>query len=226
MELKILFEDENLICLEKPSGIAVYSFMKVLLKEFPSLRNVGTAPRYGLIHRLDRETSGILLIAKDSKALKFLQKQFKEKTVLKKYLALVVGKVKKEKGEIETLIGRSKKDRKKQATFLPLSPQAQGKGKRWAKTLFKLKKRFADYSLLELMPETGRRHQIRVHLAFIGHPITGDKIYGFKNQVCPKNLKRLFLHASYLKIKNPKGKFIEIKSNLPENLKEVLKNLK
>lgn len=226
MELKILFEDENLLTLEKPSGITVYGFMKVLLKEHPSLKNVGTAPRHGLIHRLDKETSGIILIAKNNKALKFFQREFKEKRVLKKYLALVAGKVKRERGAIETLIGRSKKDRKKQQAFLPLSPEAKRKGKRWAKTLFRVKKRFQDYSLLEVMPKTGRRHQIRVHLAFMGHPIVGDKLYGFKNQPCPKNLKRLFLHASYLRIKNPKGKFIEIESNLPKELKEVLENLK
>jgi len=226
MKLKILFEDENLMALEKPSGIAVYNFAKILLERFPHLKKVGTAPRYGLIHRLDKETSGAILIAKNNKALKFFQKQFKEKEVFKKYLALVLGKVKKKRGEIETLIGRAKKDRRKQKAFLPLSPEAKRKGKRRAKTLFKIKKGFKDYTLLELIPETGRRHQIRVHLAFISHPIVGDKLYGFKNQACPKNLKRLFLHANCVKIKSLDDKFIKIKSDLPEDLEKVLKNLK
>jgi len=226
MKLKILFEDGNVIAVEKPSRVEVYNLIKIFLERFPNLKSVGVAPRYGLIHRLDKETSGIILIAKNNKALKFFQRQFKEKEVLKKYLALVVGEIKSRKGEIETLIGRSEKDRKKQKAFLPLSPKAKRKGKRWAKTFLKVKKRLKDFTLLEVTPETGRHHQIRAHLAFIHHPVAGDKLYGFKNQPCPENLKRLFLHATYLKLKNPEGKFIEIKSNLTKDLKEVLKSLK
>lgn len=226
MKLKILFEDGNVIAVEKSSGIEIYDLIKNFLERFPNLKTAGVAPRYGLIHRLDKETSGIILIAKNNKALKFFQRQFKEKEVLKKYLTLVIGRVKSKRGEIETLIGRSEKDRKKQKAFLPLSPKAKRKGKRWAKTFFKVKKKFKNYTLLEVIPETGRRHQIRVHLAFMHHPIAGDKIYGFKGQPCPESLKRLFLHATYLKAKNPEGNFIEIKSDLTKDLKEVLKSLK
>jgi len=226
MKLEILFEDGNVIAVEKPSGVEVYNLIKNFLKRFPNLKTAGVAPRYGLIHRLDKETSGIILIAKNNKVLKFFQRQFKEKEVLKKYLALVVGRIESRKGEIETLIGRSEKNRKKQKAFLPLSPKAKRKGKRWAKTFFKVKKKFKDFTLLEVIPETGRRHQIRVHLAFMHHPIAGDKIYGFKGQPCPESLKRLFLHATHLKVKNPEGEFIEMKSDLAKDLKEVLKSLK
>lgn len=226
MELKILFENDNLLAVDKPSGIAVYDFIKDILEKYPLLKNAGSHPRYGLVHRLDKETSGILLIAKNYKSLKFFQNQFRKQEVQKKYLALVVGKVRRDKGEAETLIGRSKKNRKKQVAFLPLSPQAERKGKRWAKTLFEVKKRSDKYTLLEVAPETGRRHQIRVHLAFLGYTVAGDKIYGFKNQPIPEGLKRLFLHATYLKIKDLEGKHIEIKSELPSELKEALKSLK
>ena len=201
--MKVIYEDENLLVIDKPAGINSDDFEK-------------------RIHRLDKDTSGILLVAKSDKALDFFQKQFKNRTVIKKYLALVVGDVKTDKGEIETLIGRSLKDRKKQKVYLLNEPDAKRKGLRKAITEYRVLERFKDYTLIEAEPKTGRKHQIRCHLAALGYPIVGDKIYGFKNQPCPKGLKRQFLHASSIKIKMPDGEIKEFKSQLPEDLKEIL----
>ncbi|PIR72825.1 MAG: hypothetical protein COV26_01860 [Candidatus Nealsonbacteria bacterium CG10_big_fil_rev_8_21_14_0_10_36_23] len=204
-KLKILYEDDNLLVIDKPAGV-----------------NADDIPRR--VHRLDKDTSGILLVAKDNKTLDFLQKQFKGKKVKKKYLALVVGNLKNKEGEVETLLGRSPGDRKKQKVYLPGEPRSQEKRK--AVTEYKVLQRFENYTLIEVVPKTGRKHQIRTHLAYLSHPIAGDKLYGFKNQPTPKGLKRQFLHASYLKIKLPNGEEKEFNSELPEDLNKVLNYLK
>jgi len=204
-KLKTVYEDEDLIVYDKPSGINSDDFEK-------------------RVHRLDKDTSGILLVAKNDKALDFLQKQFKERGVEKKYLALVVGNLKNREGEIETLIGRSPGDRRKQKIYLPLDPSAVGKRK--AITKYRVLQRFENYDLIEAEPKTGRKHQIRAHFSHLGHPIVGDKLYGFKNQPQPKGLKRQFLHASYLKIRLLEGEEKKFQSALPKDLKTVLKNLK
>jgi len=165
------------------------------------------------------------LVAKNNKTLDFLQKQFKERKVIKEYLALVVGNVNTNQGKIETLIGRAPKNRKKQKVYLPYEPKTKGKKLRKAITEYSVLKRFKNYTLIEAIPKTGRRHQIRCHLAYLFHPIAGDKIYGFKNQPRPKGLNRQFLHASYLKIKLSDGKERKFKSDLPENFKKILKKL-
>jgi len=221
MEFKILYEDEDVLVIDKPAGIVADDI-----------------PRR--VHRLDKDTSGVLLIAKNDKALEFLQKQFEDREVEKKYSALVVGNIKNQGGVgdeakassspfaaarvIETLLGRSPKDRRKQKVYLPGEPDSQGK--REAVTKYKVLRRFKDYDLIEVEPQTGRKHQIRTHLAYLGHPVVGDKLYGFKNQLCPKNLKRQFLHANYLKITLPNGSKKEFKSELPNELKLCLQNLK
>ena len=201
MEFKILYEDEDILVIDKPAGIVADDI-----------------PRR--VHRLDKDTSGIFLVAKNDKALEFFQKQFKERKVEKKYLCLVVGNLKNKEGEIKTLLGRSPKDRRKQKVFLPQEPGALGK--REAITNYKVLERFKNYDLIEVEPKTGRKHQIRAHFSYLGHPIAGDKLYGFKNQLCPKGLKRQFLHASYLKIKMPDEKIKEFRLELPEDLKSVI----
>ena len=231
MKFNILYEDENLLVIDKPVGIIVFpeketgekTLIDFLLEKFPELKKVGESPRYGLIHRLDKDTSGILLVAKNDQALEFFQKQFREQKVIKKYLALVVGDLKTEKGKIETLIARSPKNRKKQKVYLPFEPKA--KGKRRAITEYKVLEKYQNYTLIEVEPKTGRKHQIRAHLAYLNHPIAGDKLYGFKKQICPKGLKRQFLHASYLKIKMLDGQKREFQSDLPEDLKKTLTDL-
>ena len=237
-ELKIIYQNENLLVVDKPPTLVVFTeretkektLKDLLLKKFLFLKNVGKQKRYGIVHRLDKETSGIVLVAKNEETFNFLQKEFKEKKVVKKYLALVVGKIREKKGVIETLIGRDLKDRKRQRAFLLFEPEAKKKGKRKAETSYRLLKLLSNkkenFSLLEVIPKTGRKHQIRVHLAFLGHPIVGDKLYSFKNQPCPKELKRQFLHASCLKIRLPDGKEKEFRSRTPRDLKNVLKKLK
>jgi len=212
-KLNIIYEDKDVLVIDKPAGVKADDFEK-------------------RVHRLDKDTSGILLIAKNDESLNFFQKQFKERKIIKKYLALVEGKIKESQGRIETLIGRAPKDRRKQKVYLPFEPKAKGKRKAISefKVLTHLRQGFDRqeryYTLVEVLPKTGRKHQIRCHFAFLGHPIAGDKLYGFKNQLCPKGLSRQFLHASYLEIKLPDSKVKIFCSDLSKDLKEVLKNLK
>ena len=203
--MKTIYEDKNVGVLNKSAGIDV--------ENIP-----------GRVHRLDKDTSGVFLTAKNQETLDFLQKQFRERKVGKKYLALVAGHLKNKEGRIETLLGRSPQDRRKQKIFLPHEPGA--KGKRDAVTDYSVTERFKDYDLAEVRPKTGRKHQIRAHMAYLGHPIAGDKLYGFKNQPLPKGLKRQFLHAASLKIMLPDGKTKEFKSPLPNDLKTCLQKLK
>ena len=199
-----LYEDEDLVAYDKSTGVNC--------DDFP-LR----------IHRLDKDTSGVFLVAKNQKALEFFQKQFKEREVEKRYTALITGHLKNEEGVAKTLIGRSPKDKRKQKVYLLNQPGSEGK--REAITKYKLLQRFENYDLIEAEPKTGRKHQIRAHFAHLNHPIAGDKLYGFKNQPCPEGLKRQFLHATYLKIKMPDGETKEFQSELPEDLKKVLEKL-
>jgi len=229
-KIKVVYQDKNVLVIDKPSEIVVFSdeeketVMTLLLEEFPELKNVGEEPRYGAAHRLDQDTTGLLLIAKNNQSLSFLQKQFKERKVVKKYIALVAGQVKQEKGIIKTLIGRAFKNRTKQKAFSLFESK---KGRREAITNYKVLKYFSKgskkYTLLEVGIKTGRRHQIRVHLAYIGYPIIGDKTYKFRKQ--SDKLGRQFLHASFLKINLPNNKIKEFTSGLPEDLNQYLKNL-
>ena len=202
--MEIIYEDENVKVLDKPAGI-----------------DSETIP--GRAHRLDKDTSGVLIAAKNPKVLDFLQTQFQERKTEKKYTALVVGHLKNEEGIIETLLGRSPNDRRKQKVFLPQEPGAQGK--REAVTEYKVLETFKDYDLVEAKPRTGRKHQIRVHMAYLGHPIAGDKLYGFKNQPVPEGLERQFLHASSLKIQLPGEEIKEFCSPLPKDLRTCLASL-
>jgi 23S rRNA pseudouridine1911/1915/1917 synthase len=247
MELKIIYGDNDLLVVDKPAGIVVCPeavrlrdpqarrkrsdervfnegpfLINELIKQHPELKNVGEPPRYGIVHRLDKDTSGILLVAKNNEALAFFQKQFKNREVGKKYIALAVGNIKQDSGIIESLIGRSPQNRLKQKAY----PETElGPGRREAITEYKVLKRFQDYTLLEVSPKTGRKHQIRCHLTHIGHPIAGDKLYGFKNQPWPKMLNRLFLHACNLRVKLLSGFEEEFVSEIAEDLADVLENL-
>ena len=203
--MQIIYEDNDVLVFDKPAGV-----------------NSDDIPLRA--HRLDKDTSGALLTAKNEKVLEFLQKQFKERTVEKKYIALVVGNIKNKGGMMESMLGRSPQDRRKQKVFLPNEPGAENQRK--AVTKYKLLQRFEDYDLIEAEPKTGRKHQIRAHLAYLGHPIAGDRLYGFKGQQTPRGLKRQFLHASYLKITLLNGETKEFQSKLPEELNLCLKNLK
>jgi len=230
-KFKIIYEDDDVLVIDKPAGIIVFSekppkektLIDYVLEVKPELKNVGEPPRYGIVHRLDKDTSGILLVAKNEKSLIFLQKQFKDKRVEKKYIALVVGSSKNNQGIIETFIGRNPREKKKQKVFLFGEPGSQNQRK--AVTKYKTLERFENFSLVEIQPKTGRKHQIRCHFSYLGHPIAGDKLYGFKNQACPEGLNRHFLHASYIKIQLANGKTKEFTSGLPDDLKKVIDNL-
>lgn len=235
MELKIIYENDNVLVVDKTAGIVVFpegknlspnekkTLIECLVEKKPELKKAGLSPRYGIVHRLDKDTSGILLVAKNNDSLLFLQKQFKEGRVAKKYLALATGNIKENQGKIKTLIGRSPKDRRKQKAYFK---EENPKGKREAETNYKVLKRFEGFTLLEIEPKTGRKHQIRCHLNSIGNPIAGDKLYGFKNQPCPKGLNRQFLHANYLKINLSPNENREFESKLPEDLNKIIKTLK
>jgi 23S rRNA pseudouridine1911/1915/1917 synthase len=211
MKIPIIYEDKNIIIVNKPAGLLVHPVKdekNTLIDYFPNMK---------LVHRLDRDTSGLLLGSKNEKVYNWLKNQFANRQIKKKYIALVHGKLKDEQGIITKTISRSRRKGRVQTTA-PI-----GK-KREAITRYKALKEFENYSLLEVIPETGRTHQIRVHLASIGHPIAGDSQYKFKRQSCPENLKRQFLHAAYLKFQMPNGQIMEFRSELPEELKKVLKN--
>jgi 23S rRNA pseudouridine1911/1915/1917 synthase len=195
-----------------------------LIEKYPELKMAGEAPRYGIAHRLDKDTSGILLVAKRREALIFLQKKFINRDIEKRYIALVCGNIEASNGDIKTLIGRSKNDPRKQKVFL--LGEIGAKGKREAITHYKVLERYPGYALVDVKIDTGRRHQIRCHFAHIHHPIAGDKLYKYRDNKSPENLQRHFLHAGYLKVELPSGKVKEFKSELPEDLKLIIKNLK
>jgi len=244
MEFNIIYEDNDLLVVDKPAGLIVFpedntnekTLIDYLIEQFPNLKKVAEAPRYGIIHRLDKDTSGILLIAKTKEAFDFFQQQFASHSedsqdngqnpqkLIKKYVALVIGEVREKEGTIDTLIGRSQNDRRKQKAYLPYEPGATGK--RRAISDYKVLEVLNGFSLVEIELKTGRKHQIRTHFSSIHHPITGDKLYEFKNQPCPEGLNRQFLHAGYLKIFMPNGEEKEFRSDLPEELKKVLENIK
>ena len=234
MEPKIIFEDEDLMVLDKPAGMVVnraettkagetvQEWVEKILPILPINTNTTNDfyKRAGIVHRLDKETSGLLLVAKTPEAFENLQRQFKERKVEKKYLALVEGEVRPKEGEINAPVGRLPWDREKFGVF---------PGGREAKTKYRVLKSYVvcsvPYALLEVTPTTGRTHQIRVHLKYLGFPIVGDAAYAGRKQAraqrrwCP----RMFLHASFLKFRHPKtGDFKIFESQLPEDLKKCL----
>ena len=187
MDIKVIYEDNDLLVVDKPAGIVVFpegeslksgeeTLIDYLVEQKPELKIAGEAPRYGIVHRLDKDTSGVLLVAKTTEALIFLQKQFINREVSKKYICLVEGNMESDFSEIKTLIARSKKDFRKQVAFSAL----QAKSAREAITEYKVLEKYKDYNLLEVQIKTGRRHQIRCHLSYLKHPIAGDKLYSFK----------------------------------------------
>jgi len=225
--MKIIFEDNNIIIIDKPAGLTVHPTNKLqnntlvdeILAYYPKIKDIGDdSLRPGIVHRLDKDTSGLMVIAKNNKSFNYLKEQFQERKVIKKYLALVHGTVKDDKGTITKSISFSKKDHKKRSALLDEKSKS-------AWTEYQVIKRFDKYSLLETYLKTGRTHQIRIHLHSIGYPIVGDKQYKFKRQITPENLSRQFLHAFYLKFKSVDDKIMEFKSELPNELEKILKKI-
>jgi len=251
--LDIIYEDEDIIVLNKQAGISVHpsineprgTIVDALLARYPELEGVGEDPiRPGIVHRLDKDTSGLLVVAKNQKTFEFLKKQWQEGEVIKKYLALVWGHPKKEKGEIVSELTRSLKDFRKRMVVRPVrnspphkpfgrasagvisngvKPEKTIKGK-LAITEYEVIKKFRDFSLVEVSPKTGRTHQIRVHMASLGHPIAGDKVYGKKKETL-EGLIRQFLHAYYLSFALPGGKKLALEADLPKDLETILTKL-
>jgi len=221
MPLNIIYEDADLLAVDKPAGLTVHpapghpshTLVNAILSHFPHLADIGDSLRPGVVHRLDKDTSGVMLVAKNSAAQADLSQQFRSHSVTKAYLVLVKGKLTPESGVIEAAIGRDPRNRKRMAVVA---------GGREARTEYRVIKYIGDYTLLEVRTETGRTHQIRVHLAAIGFPVVGDKVYGVKSPY----LSRQFMHACRLGFKLPSsGEYVEFKSELPPDLAQALEDI-
>jgi len=219
--LNIIYEDEDLLVVDKPAGLTVHpapghpahTLVNAILSRFPHLAALSDSLRPGIVHRLDRDTSGVMVVAKNSLAQAKLMEQFKAHSVAKAYLVLVKGKLTPENGVIEAPMGRDPRNRKRMAVVA---------GGREARTEYQVIKYIGDYTLLEVKPETGRTHQIRVHLSAIGFPVVGDKMYGVKSPFLP----RQFIHASRLGFSLPSsGKYMEFKSELATDLAQALEDI-
>ncbi|HFX4016949.1 TPA: RluA family pseudouridine synthase [Streptococcus pyogenes] len=221
--LDIIYEDDALAIINKPQGMVVHpsaghpsgTMVNALMYHIKDLSSISGVVRPGIVHRIDKDTSGLLMVAKTDAAHQALAEELKAKKSLRKYLAIVHGNLPNDRGMIEAPIGRSEKDRKKQAVT--------AKGKE-AVTRFTVLERFGDYSLVELQLETGRTHQIRVHMAYIGHPVAGDPLYGPRKTLSGHGQ---FLHAKTLGLTHPMtGKEMIFTVEAPEIFQKVLKLLR
>ncbi|MGF0071710.1 RluA family pseudouridine synthase [Streptococcus orisratti] len=221
--LDIIYEDEDVAVINKPQGMVVHpsvghtsgTLVNALMYHIKDLSTINGVVRPGIVHRIDKDTSGLLMIAKNDISHKALAEELKDKKSLRKYLAIVHGNLPNDRGMIEAPIGRSEKDRKKQAVT--------AKGKE-AVTRFQVLERFGNYTLVELTLETGRTHQIRVHMAYIGHPVAGDPLYGPR-----KTLKGQgqFLHARTLGFTHPRtGEVMTFTAEAPAIFQERLEELR
>ncbi len=219
--LNMVYSDEHVAVIDKASGMVVHpgarnkrqTLVNALLYYFPFLREVGPKDRPGLVHRLDKETSGLMVVAKNLKAYAELQRQFRKREVEKSYTALVWGRMTDKEGVIRFPIGRHVKHGAKMSV--------KTRKPREAETHYSVQKDYGEMTLLEIRPITGRTHQVRVHLAASGHPLVGDLLYGRRKskKACP----RLFLHASFLSFIHPEtGKRVEFFSPLPKDLRDFL----
>lgn len=241
VEPKIIFEDEDFLVINKPSGLLVHPTARLekntlvdwLLKKYPEIKNVGEQNyREGIIHRLDKEVSGVMLVAKTKKGYTHLKQQFKDRKITKKYLALVYGVPGEHEGKIDLPIGRSAEG--KFVAHPRVDNLKYKDNDKHAITLYHLKETVRDYAVLEVQILTGRSHQIRAHLSAIGHPVVGDKEYGpinkpflkkFSKKIKVLDAPRIFLHSNTIGFKNLKNEWVEFTSPLPEELKNFLKRL-
>jgi len=227
--VKIIFQNEDFIVVDKPAGLAVHEGVKteektlteILAEKFPEIRSVGDDPnaRPGIVHRLDKDTSGVMVVARNQSAFDYLKKQFKDKKIEKKYAALVYGKLKNKNGKIEGEMGRSRRDFRRQAL---VRGKITVRKERYSLTFYKVLKERGKYSLLEVNPKTGRMHQIRVHLHSIGHPIVGDRKYTFKKYRHENSNQRMFLHAWKLSFIGEEGRKYSFESPVPQFFQRIL----
>jgi len=226
--LDILYEDDQLLILNKPAGLVVHpapghpdgTLVNAILAHCPNLPGIGGVQRPGIVHRLDKDTTGVIAIAKTEFAHQHLQAQLKAKTAQREYLGVVYGVPKTENGTIDLPIGRHPVDRKKMAVVLP------EKGGRPATTHWRILERLGNYTLMHFQLETGRTHQIRVHSSHIGHPIVGDPIYSSGRSV-GVNLPGQALHAWRLRLQHPVSEqWIEVTAPIPQTFKTLLEVLR
>ncbi|HEY0764967.1 MAG TPA: RluA family pseudouridine synthase [Pyrinomonadaceae bacterium] len=232
--IEIVYEDDTLVVVNKPAGLVVHpaagmpsgTLANALAYHFQQLPGGGTGVRPGLVHRLDRDTSGLLVVAKTESALENLSDQFRDRTVFKSYVALVHGRVVSNSGKIDQPLARDPSNRTRMAVV---------RGGRNALTLFRVRRAFDRFTLLDVELKTGRTHQIRVHLAWLKHPVVGDETYGGgrdntiqepRLRARVRSLNRQFLHAEKLGFTHPKtGEWVKFESPLPEGLTELLASL-
>lgn len=237
VKFDVLYKDENVVVVNKPAGLAVHpsesplaamngTLANGLLAKYPEIKNVGEDPlRPGIVHRLDRDTSGVMIVALNNEVFQFLKNQFKERKTTKKYIALVCGDIKKETGVINMPIARKRSLPTKQVA---VKNEKFTRGKiREAVTEYRVLRHLTidgkPFTLAEVFPKTGRLHQIRVHFSAIGHPVAGDEKYGSKKVVSIDGLNRQFLHAESLTIDIPEKGEKTFEAPLPEELANILK---
>lgn len=228
--IEILYQDKYLVVVNKPAGMVVYpsaghysgTLMNALAYHYKKLASIGGPLRPGVVHRLDKDTSGVMVVALDDNAYYDLIEQFRQRTINRRYKALVYGNLREDSGEIMSLIGRSETDRKKMSTRVRRGKEAV--------TRWRVTKRFGCATLIEARLGTGRTHQIRVHFASIGHPVLGDRTYGKKTSIDIGNKRVIFprqmLHAELLGFIHPITKEpLEFSGPLPEDMKNLLQVL-
>ena len=218
MPLDLVYQDAHIVVIDKPAGLSVHpgpghpdrTLVNGLLANCPDIQGIGDSIRPGIVHRLDKDTSGLMMVAKTHQAHRALSAQIKDREVTKGYLGLATGVVSPPDGRIDAPIFRDPRSRKRMAVVL---------NGRESVTKYRVLESFDGYSLVELYPETGRTHQIRVHLAYLGHPLLADTVYGKASPM----LGRQFLHAHHLRFRHPEsGEPVEFRSELPKDLATVL----
>jgi len=233
MEIQIIYEDDDLLVINKPAGLVVHSDGKTkeqtvadwMLEHYPQTAHVGESfvtalgkkiARPGIVHRLDRETSGVLVLAKNQQSFENLKKQFQNREIIKVYNAFVYGEMKHTEGVVDRPIGKSRKD------FRLWSAQPGARGElREAITHYKVLEKTKNFSFIEVRPKTGRTHQIRVHFKAINHPVVCDKLYALKRE-CELGFSRLALHAYALTLRTSAGLVITAEAPLPEDFQRAI----
>ncbi|MBR6895608.1 RluA family pseudouridine synthase [Lactococcus piscium] len=222
--LDIVYEDDDVAVINKPQGMVVHpsaghhsgTLVNALMYHMTKLSSINGVIRPGIVHRIDKDTSGLLMVAKNDQAHELLAAQLKDHSSKRRYLAIIHGNLLNDRGVIEAPIGRNPKDRKKQAVIA---------GGKHALTHFEVLERFGEFTLVNLTLETGRTHQIRVHMAYIGHPVAGDPLYGPKNVLKPNHGQ--FLHAEILGFKHPTSQeWLEFEIDPPKLFKATLEKLR